>query len=48
MKDQKNNLRDLIINNPRAQQRIEIKEIEEQVKVADKKPVFEDRPAYKF
>lgn len=35
-KNQKNDLRDLIINNPRAKSRIAIKEIEKQVKRINK------------
>ena len=38
MKDQnkKDSLRDLIVNNPRAQQRIDIKEIEKQLRDVDR------------
>lgn len=35
-KNQNNKLRDLIVNNPRAQDRIDIREIDEQVKKEDK------------
>ena len=35
-KNQQNNLRDLIINNPRAQSRKELKEIEKEVKNINK------------
>ena len=42
-KQNKNSLRDFIINNPQAQDRIEIKEIERQVKEMDKNFVKRDK-----